>query len=74
MVLDWTAEISYWSSVTYLLRNVYINGLDQDFNNSSAVAMELLETCTKPPIGDLVPWYLRGFYPNRNLIIAMIRS
>ena len=28
--------------------NVYINGLEQDCSISSALAMEILQSCTKP--------------------------
>ena len=36
-------------------RLVYIDGLVQDCNNSSALAMELLQSCTKPSISQ---WYI----------------
>ena len=32
------------------LTNAYIDGLVQDCSNSSALAMELLQSCTEPPI------------------------
>ena len=35
------------------LLGVYIDGLVQDCSNSSALAMELLQSCTKPSIWNL---------------------
>ena len=35
-------------------RRVYIDSLVQDSNNSSALAMELLQSCTKPSIFDVM--------------------
>ena len=32
---------------------LYVNGLVQDCRNSSALAMELLQSCTKPSIYDV---------------------
>ena len=34
----------------------YMDGLVQDYSNSSDLAMEFLEPCIKPPISD---WYMR---------------
>ena len=42
--------------IWYLIRNQectdnrYVDGLVQDFSNSSALAMEILQSCTKPSI------------------------
>ena len=38
--------IGTWSHIY----NKHIDGLEQDCSNSSALAMELLQSCTKPPI------------------------
>ena len=32
----------------------YIDGLVQDYSNSSVLAMELLQSCTKPSIYNLI--------------------
>ena len=42
----------HWFSLcilTCLTPSHYLNGLAQDCSNSSALAMELLQSCTKPP-------------------------
>ena len=35
---------------TLRLGEIYINGLVQDYSISSALAMEILQSCTKPSI------------------------
>ena len=37
-----------YDSIT--MHQIYIDGLVQDCSNSSALAMELLQSCTKPSI------------------------
>ena len=45
--------IIYTQELHYCACHQYINGLVQDCSNSSALAMELLQSCTKPLICDL---------------------
>ena len=49
LIFVYGTEISFTSvPIGYIKR--YINGLVQDCSNSSALAMELLPSCTKPSI------------------------
>ena len=41
---------SEWTQLLIIYKILYIGGLVQDCNNSSALAMELLQSCTKPSI------------------------
>ena len=40
----------------------YIDGLERDCSNSSALAMELLQSCTKSSICNWMHWYQRYFH------------
>ena len=42
------------SLLFYKSNQEYINGLSQDSGNSSALTMELLQSCTKPLIYDVI--------------------
>ena len=55
---------SYWIGGNQFLP--YIDGLLQDSSNSSALALELLQSCTKP----LICWYILLQYKYSHFIIV----
>ena len=37
----------------------YVDGLAQDCSDSSAIAMELLQSCTKPSMSSCARWFVK---------------
>ena len=57
-----------WIRFVWILSMVHIDGLVQDCRNTSALTMELLQSCTTPPIKYLSIWkaiYAEEFDPDK---------
>ena len=56
------STVHHYHHINLLIKYFYTDGLVQDCSNSSAIAIELLQSCTKPSISSLISLNYRKSY------------